>query len=137
MDYFDQSIMLEKELKGTKREVLRRIRDEHGLEGEDLYQDLSQVESALYDGSIDPSWEEARDYAYADEALGLQSLLIKALQTYEKHDRKSLHNANKAFEELVRQCRGARRNLREDVLAAQRAIEVVEGIIAICDDLRR
>ena len=73
---------------------------------------------------------------YADSSVRCQQMLIHALELLESGDKKSVHNANKALETLVRAARKVRKEKTEDIQKAQEVVSLMNEIINTCDDLR-
>ena len=69
--------------------------------------------------------------------IGCQQALLKTLKVAENGDKKSLHNANKTFEELVNEARRIKKKRNEDIQKAQETIELMDEIIRICDEHRK
>ena len=69
--------------------------------------------------------------------IGCQQALLKTLKVAENEDKKSLHNANKTFEELVNEARRIKKKRNEDIQKAQETIELMDEIIRICDEHRK
>lgn len=114
-----------------KKDLLSRIKDDYDLE------DVADVESAIDDQDISLEWEEYREIDYADSSLRCQQMLVDALELLETGDKKSVHNANKALETLVREARKVRRERTEDIQKAQEVISLMDEIINVCDEHRQ
>lgn len=120
------------ELLIEKRDALfLRIKDDYDFE------DVTEVASAIDDGDISLEWEEYREIDYADSSLRCQQMLVDALELLETGDKKSVHNANKAFETLVREARKIRKERMEDIQKAQEVISLMDEIINVCDEHRQ
>lgn len=111
--------------------LLLRIKDDYDLE------DVADVESAIDDQDVSLEWEEYREIDYADSSLRCQQMLVHALELLEAGDKKSVHNANKALETLVREARKVRKERTEDIQKAQEVISLMDEIINVCDEHRR
>lgn len=72
---------------------------------EEYYDRPESIENGVLGGEIDLEWQDARDLDYADTMVRYQQLLVRELTILAQGDKKSLHNANKAFETLVRDAR--------------------------------
>jgi len=111
--------------------LLLRIKDDYDLE------EATEVESAIDDGDVSLEWEEYRGIDYADSSLRCQQMLVHALELLEAGDKKSVHNANKALETLVREARKVRKERTEDIQKAQEVISLMDEIINVCDEHRQ
>ena len=114
-----------------KNALLLRIKDDYDLEDE------TDVESAIDDEDVSLEWEECREIDYADSSVRCQQMLVDALELLETGDKKSVHNANKALETLVRVARKIRKEKTEDIQKAQEVISLMDEIINACDDHRQ
>lgn len=114
-----------------KNDLLLRIKDDYDLE------DATDVESAIDDEDVSLEWEEYREIDYADSSFRCQQMLVHALELLETGDKKSVHNANKALETLVREARKVRKERTEDIQKAQEVISLMDEIINVCDEHRR
>ena len=112
-------------------DLLLRIKDDYDLE------DATDVESAIDDQDIFLEWEEYREIDYADSSLRYQQMLVDALELLETGDKKSVHNANKALETLVRDARKVRKERTEDIQKAQEVISLMDEIINVFDEHRQ
>ncbi|MBQ7331532.1 MAG: hypothetical protein IJW94_07075 [Oscillospiraceae bacterium] len=118
-------------LEEKKKDLLLRIMEDYGLE------DAAEAESAIDDEEISLEWEECRELDYADSSLRCQQMLVDALALLDSGDKKSVHNANKALETLVREARKIRKERTEDIQKAQEVISLMDEIIHVCDDHRQ
>lgn len=118
-------------LEEKKTDLLLRIKDDYDLE------DATDVESAIDDQDVSLEWEEHREIDYADSSLRCQQMLVDALELLETGDKKTVHNANKALETLVREARKVRKERTEDIQKAQEVISLMDEIIHVCDDHRQ
>ena len=114
-----------------KNDLLLRIKDDYDLE------DATDVESAIDDEDVSLEWEEYREIDYADSSVRCQQMLVDALELLETGDKKSVHNANKALETLVREARKVRKERMEDIQKAQEVISLMDEIINVCDEHRQ
>ena len=114
-----------------KNDLLLRIKDDYDLE------DVTEVESAIDDEDVSLEWEECREIDYAGSSVRCQQMLVDALELLETGDKKSVHNANKALETLVREARKVRKERTEDIQKAQEVISLMDEIINVCDDHRQ
>ena len=114
-----------------KNDLLLRIKDDYDLE------DVTEVESAIDDEDVSLEWEECREIDYAGSSVRCQQMLVDALELLETGDKKSVHNANKALETLVREARKIRKERTEDIQKAQEVISLMDEIINVCDDHRQ
>lgn len=114
-----------------KDDLLLRIKDDYDLEDE------TDVESAIDDEDVSLEWEEYREIDYAGSSVRCQQMLVDALELLEAGDKKSVHNANKALETLVREARKIRKEKTEDIQKAQEVISLMDEIINVCDDHRQ
>ena len=118
-------------LEEKKNGLLLRIKDDYDLE------DVTEVESAIDDEDVSLEWEEYREIDYADSSVRCQQMLVDALELLETGDKKSVHNANKALETLVREARKVRKERTEDIQKAQEVISLMDEIINVCDEHRQ
>lgn len=118
-------------LVAKKNDLLLRIKDDYDLE------DATDVESAIDDEDVSLEWEEYREIDYADSSVRCQRMLVDALELLETGDKKSVHNANKALETLVREARKVRKERTEDIQKAQEVISLMDEIINVCDEHRQ
>lgn len=123
-------------LEEKKTGLLLRIKDDYDLEDESC-EDAAAVESAIDDGDVSLEWEEYREIDYADSSVRCQQMLVDALELLETRDKKSVHNANKALETLVREARKIRKEKNEDIQKAQEVISLMDEIIHVCDEHRQ
>ena len=114
-----------------KNDLLLRLKDDYDLE------DATEVESSIDDGDVSLEWEEYRELDYADSSLRCQQMLVHALELLAAGDKKSVHNANKALETLVREARKVRKERTEDIQKAQEVISLMDEIINVCDEHRQ
>ena len=119
----------------NREEFLSKVKQNCNLNDED-YGDLEAIESNILSGDLPLEWADHRDFEYISDMVECQQALIDTLKIAEKGDKKSLHNANKDFEMLVREARHIKRKRLEDVQKAQEAISFMEEIIEICDKHR-
>ena len=119
----------------NREEFLSKVKQNCNLNDED-YWDLEAIESNILSGDLPLEWADHRDFEYISDMVECQQALIDTLKIAEKGDKKSLHNANKDFEMLVREARHIKRKRLEDVQKAQEAISFMEEIIEICDKHR-
>ncbi len=119
-----------------KNDLLLKIKDDYDLEDESC-EDAAAVESAIDDGDISLEWEEYREIDYVDSSFRCQQKLVDALELLETGDKKSVHNANKALETLVRDARKVRKERTEDIQKAQEVISLMDEIINVCDEHRQ
>ena len=132
--------MLEQESKleflVKKREAfLEEIKQEFDLDDEE-YNNLETVEDEILSGELLLEWFDRRDLAYINDMISCQGALLDTLKIAEKGDKKSLHNANKAFEELIHEVRRIKKKRKEDMDKAQEAIDFMDEIIKACDQHR-
>ena len=113
-----------------KNDLLLRIKDDYDLE------DVTEVENAIDDGEVSLEWEEYREIDYAGSSVCCQQMLVDALELLENGNKKSVHNANKTLETLVREARKVRKERTEDIQKAQEVISLMDEIINVCDDHR-
>ena len=106
--------------------LLGKIKENYDLEEEDC----------IEDGDVVLEWDEQRDIDYADDAVRCQEMLVRALELLNAGDKKSAHNANKAFETLVHQARKVKKDREEDIKKAQELASLMDEIISVCDTCR-
>ncbi len=123
-------------LEEKKANMLLEVKDTYDLD-EEYYEDADAIENGLLCGEIDLEWKDARDLDYADSMVRCQQLLVRALTIFAQGDKKSLHNANKAFEMLVRDARRIKSDITADIQKAQEVASVMDEIIQICDSHRK
>ena len=114
-----------------ENDFLLKIKEEYDLE------DVTEVEDAIVDGEISLKWEEHREIDYADSSVRCQQMLVDALALLETGNKKSIHNANKALETLVREARKIQKERTEDIQKAQEVISLMDEIINVCDNQRQ
>lgn len=119
-----------------KNALLLKIKKNYELEDES-YEDSESVENAIFGGDISLEWSEYRDVDYADDVVGCQEKLVRALELLEAGDKKSVHNANKALEILVNHARMVKKDKEDDIRKAQEVISLMNEIIAMCDKHRK
>ncbi|MBR6650360.1 MAG: hypothetical protein IKL36_03010 [Clostridia bacterium] len=117
-------------------QLLLTIKEDYDLDDEDC-EDAESVQSAINCGDITLEWDENRDVDYADDAVRCQQMLVRALELIEAGDKKSIHNANKALETLIREARKVRKDKEEDVKKAQELVSLMDEIISVCDNHRQ
>ncbi|MBO7195869.1 MAG: hypothetical protein J6V80_00885, partial [Clostridia bacterium] len=110
--------MLEQESKleflVKKREAfLEEIKQEFDLDDEE-YNNLETVEDEMLSGELLLEWFDHRDLTYINDMISCQRALLDTLKNAEEGDKKSLHNANKAFEELIHEARRIKKKRKED-----------------------
>ena len=132
--------MLEQESKleflVKKREAfLEEIKQEFDLDDEE-YNNLETVEDEMLSGELLLEWFDHRDLTYINDMISCQRALLDTLKNAEEGDKKSLHNANKAFEELIHEARRIKKKRKEDMDKAQEAIDFMDEIIKACDQHR-
>ena len=132
--------MLEQESKleflVKKREAfLEEIKQEFDLDDEE-YNNLETVEDEILSGELLLEWFDHRDLTYINDMISCQRALLDTLKNAEEGDKKSLHNANKAFEELIHEARRIKKKRKEDMDKAQEAIDFMDEIIKACDQHR-
>ncbi len=132
--------MLEQESKleflVKKREAfLEEIKQEFDLDDEE-YNNLETVEDEILSGELLLEWFDHRDLTYINDMISCQRALLDTLKNAEEGDKKSLHNANKAFEELIHEVRRIKKKRKEDMDKAQEAIDFMDEIIKACDQHR-
>jgi hypothetical protein len=123
-------------LEEKKASLLLEFKDTYDLDAE-YYEDSDAIENGLLCGEIDLEWKDARDLDYADSMVRYQQLLVRALTILAQGDKKSLHNANKAFETLVRDARRIKDDKMADIQKAQEVISFMDEIIQACDSHRK
>ena len=133
--------MLEQESKleflVKKREAfLEEIKQEFDLDDEE-YNNLETVEDEILSGELLLEWFDHRDLAYINDMISCQRALLDTFKIAEKGDEKSLHNANKAFEELIHEARRIKKKRKGDIDKAQEAIDFMDEIIKACDQHRK
>ena len=119
----------------TREEFLSEVKQNCNLNDED-YGDLDAIENEILSGDLPLEWAEHRDFEYITDMINCQQALLDALKTAQKGDKKSLHNANKDFEMLVREARRIKKKRIEDIQKAQEAISLMNEIIELCDKNR-
>ena len=125
-----------KSLEKARTEFLNEVKQDCNLDDEE-HNNLDVIEDEILSGDIILEWFECRDLAYINDMIGCQQALLDTLKVAENGDKNSLHNANKAFEELVHEARRIKKKRNEDILKAQEAIALMDDIIKICDEHRK
>jgi hypothetical protein len=120
----------------ARTEFLTEVKQECNLNDED-YNDLDAIEDKILSGEIILEWFEHRDLAYIGDMIDCQKALIDMLKMAETGDKKALHNANKAFDELVHEARRIKKKRNEDIQKAQEVIALMDEIINICNEHRK
>ena len=115
---------------------LTEVKQECNLDNEE-YNDLDVIEDEVLSGDIILEWFEHRDLAYISDMIDCQKALLDTLKMAETGDKKALHNANKAFEELVHEARHIKKKRNEDIQKAQEVISLMDEIIKVCDEYRK
>jgi len=123
-------------LEEKKANILLEFKESYDLD-EEYYDSPESIENGLLGGEIDLEWQDARDLDYADSMVRYQQLLVRALTILEQGDKKSLHNAQKAFETLVRDARRIKDDKMADIQKAQEVISLMDEIIQVCDNYRK
>ena len=135
MSILEQENKLES-LAKARTEFLTEVKQECNLNDED-YNDLDVIEDEILSGEIILEWFEHRDLAYIGDMIDSQKALIDMLKMAETGDKKALHNANKAFDELVHEARRIKKKRNEDIQKAQEVIALMDEIIKVCDEHRK
>ena len=120
----------------ARKVFLTEVKQECNLDDEE-YDDLDTIEDEILSGDIIIEWFEHRDLAYISDMINCQKALLDTLKMAETGDKKALHNANKAFEELVHEARRIKKKRNEDIQKAQEVIALMDEIIKICDEHRK
>ena len=115
---------------------LTEVKQECKLNDE-AYNDLDVIEDEILSGELFLEWFDQRDFTYINDMIGCQQALLETLKVAENEDKKSLHNANKAFEELVHEARRIKKKRNEDIQKAKETIALIDEIIKICDEHRK
>lgn len=119
-----------------KANILLDFQDTYDLD-EEHYDSPESIENGVLGGEIDLEWQDARDLDYADTMARYQQQLVRALTIFAQGDKKSQHNANKAFETLVRDARRIKHNKMADIQKAQEIVSFMDEIIQTCDMYRK
>lgn len=135
MSILEQEDKLESLIK-ARNAFLTGVKQECNLNDED-YNDLGVIEDEILSGDIVLEWFEHRDLAYIGDMIDCQKALLDTLKMAETGDKKALHNANKAFEELVYEARHIKKKRNEDIQKAQEVISLMDEIIKVCDEYRK
>ena len=120
----------------ARTELLTEVKQECTLDNEE-YNDLGVIEDEILSGDIILEWVEHRDLAYIGDMIDCQKALIDMLKIAETGDKKALHNANKAFDELVHEVRRIKKKRNEDIQKAQEVIALMDEIIQVCDEHKK
>lgn len=118
---------------GTEKTLLETYTEQRN----ELYKSFGEDFCSADDEHVILGWIDSRDAEYIDEITSCQQLLVDALAMLCSGDKKSIHNANKAIEKIVREARGIRKERLEDVRRAQEVIDIMDRIIGVCDDTRK
>ena len=135
MSIIEQENKLESLVK-ARIAFLTEVKQECNLNDED-YNNIDVIEDEILSGELFLEWFDQRDLAYINDMIGCQQALLKTLKVAENEDKKSLHSANKTFEELVNEARRIKKKRNEDIQKAQETIELMDEIIRICDEHRK
>ena len=135
MSILEQENKLES-LAKARKVFLTEVKQECNLYNEE-YNDLDVIEDEVLSGDIILEWFEHRDLAYISDMINCQKALLDTLKMAETGDKKALHNANKAFEELVCEARRIKKKRNEDIQKAQEVISLMDEIIKVCDEHRK
>ena len=135
MSILEQENKLES-LAKARTELLTEVKQECNLDNEE-YNDLDVIEDEILSGDIILEWFEHRDLAYISDMIDCQKALLDTLKMAETGDKKALHNANKAFEELVCEARRIKKKRNEDIQKAQEVIALMDEIIQVCEEHRK
>ena len=120
----------------ARKVFLTEVKQECNLDNEE-YNDLGVIEDEILSGDIVLEWFEHRDLAYIGDMIDCQKALLDTLKIAETGDKKALHNANKAFEELVHEARRIKKKRKEDIQKAQEVIALMDEIIQVCDEQKK
>ena len=120
----------------ARKVFLTEVKQECNLDDEE-YNDLDVIEDEILSGDIILEWFEHRDLAYISNMIDCQKALLDTLKMAETGDKKALHNANKAFEELVCEARRIKKKRNEDIQKAQEVIALMDEIIQVCDEHKK
>ena len=123
-------------LETARKVFLTEVKQECNLDNEE-YNDLDVIEDEVLSGDIILEWFELRDLAYISDMINCQKALLDTLKMAETGDKKALHNANKAFEELVHEARHIKKKRNEDIQKAQEVIALMDEIIQVCDEHKK
>lgn len=63
--------------------------------------------------------------------------VFEIIKTFDSGDAKSIHNANKDIEMLIREIRQRKNALTESIELEQRALSDFEGLLKRCNDIRK
>ena len=132
MSILEQENKLES-LAKVRKVFLTEVKQECNLDNEE-YNDLDVIEDEVLSGDIILEWFEHRDLAYISNMIDCQKALLDTLKMAETGDKKALHNANKAFEELVHEARRIKKKRNEDIQKAQEVIALMDEIIKVYDE---
>ena len=135
MSTLEQENKLES-LAKARTEFLNEVKRECNPDNEE-YDALDTIEDEILSGDIILEWFELRDLAYISDMINCQKALLDTLKMAETGDKKALHNANKAFEELVHEARHIKKKRNEDIQKAQEVISLMDEIIKVCDEHRK
>lgn len=134
MSYLEQAKEQLAEYEEKQKSIISEIKESYIEDGFD--EDEIDIDTGIVvDGAL--RWDELRDIDYIDDVVSCQELLVRALEIFEQKDKKSLHNANKAFETLVRSARRIKKARIEDIQQAQNVIDVMNEIIKVCNELQK
>ena len=134
MGYLEQAKKQLTVYEEKQKSIISEIKESYIEDGFD--EDEIDIDTGIVvDGAL--QWDELRDIDYIDDVVSCQELLVRALEIFEQKNKKSLHNANKAFETLVHEARRIKKDRTEDILQAQNVVDVMTEIIRICDEIRK
>ena len=106
-----------------------KLRDKYGFDGD--FEEFIDDEG----GEID--WEDLRDFDNLQKLLECQQKFFDIIRTLDSGDDKSIHNANKEVEMLIREIRQRKNALTESIELEQRALSDFEGLLKRCNDIRK
>ena len=135
MNILEQEKKLES-LAKARKVFLTEVKQECNLDNEE-YNDLDVIEDEVLSGDIILEQFEHRDLAYISNMIDCQKALLDTLKMAETGDKKALHNANKAFEELVCEARRIKKKRNEDIQKAHEVIALMDEIIKVCDEHKK
>ena len=106
-----------------------KLRDKYGFDGD--------FEEFIGDEGGEIDWEDLRDFDNLQKLLECQQKFFDIIRTLDSGDAKSIHNANKDIEMLIREIRKRKNALAESIELEQRALSDFEGLLKRCNDIRK
>lgn len=91
------------------------------------------IRDGLYECQAD--WRDIRDLDYIFESQLYQELFIGVLEKLSAND-KSIYDDNGIINSIILRARIHKENLQDDIKKAQKEIELVDSILAVCEQFK-